>query len=81
MELPGSPAKASLSYRPRDAAASPLYRIVLDHLEEYLIRAPTSFALMPRSNARMASSFLSNGHSATLVFILSLHSSNADPMP
>ncbi|MFI5348247.1 MAG: transposase zinc-binding domain-containing protein, partial [Elusimicrobiota bacterium] len=31
METPGRPA-----YRPRDAASSPLYRTVLDHLETYL---------------------------------------------
>ena len=38
MELPGPLAKSSLRYRPRHAAASPLYRIVSDHLEEYLLK-------------------------------------------
>mgnify|MGYP001600509062 CR=1 FL=1 len=38
MELPGPLAKPSLRYRPRHAAASPLYRLVSDHLEEYLLK-------------------------------------------
>ena len=46
---------AALSYRPRDAAASPLYRSVLDHLESYLASRGTNDAAHPAAEDSLRS--------------------------